>query len=117
VVIAESGAEAMEAARRGWRRYHESFHLLWRRHGTSPQFARVPEDFADAMAAGMAFAGTVAEVRDALLRQVAATRVNYLVSRFAFGDLSHAESLRSARLFAEEVMPALREQSREAAFT
>jgi len=113
VVLAESGAEAMEAARRGWRRYHESFHQLWRRHGTSPQFARVPEDFADAMAAGMAFAGTVAEVRDALLRQVRETGVNYLVSRFAFGDLTHAESLRSARLFAEEVMPALRERSRE----
>jgi alkanesulfonate monooxygenase SsuD/methylene tetrahydromethanopterin reductase-like flavin-dependent oxidoreductase (luciferase family) len=115
VVIAEDGGEARQAAARGWRRYHESFHLLWKRHGTGPQFARVTPDFADAEAAGMGFAGTVAEVRDALLRQVAECGVNYLVSRFAFGDLTHAEALRSARLFATEVMPALREQHREAA--
>jgi alkanesulfonate monooxygenase SsuD/methylene tetrahydromethanopterin reductase-like flavin-dependent oxidoreductase (luciferase family) len=114
LVIAESAAEAMAAARRGWRRYHESFHLLWRRHGGTPQFARVPEDFAEAMAAGMGFAGTAAQVRDALLAQVEETGVNYLVGRFAFGDLAPAESLRSATLFAREVMPALAERHRQA---
>jgi alkanesulfonate monooxygenase SsuD/methylene tetrahydromethanopterin reductase-like flavin-dependent oxidoreductase (luciferase family) len=115
VVVAEDAGEAMAAARRGWRRYEESFHLLWRRHGTAPQFARVTPDFAEAQAAGMGFAGTPAEVRDALMRQVEATGANYVVARFAFGDLTEAESLRSARLFAEEVMPALRERHRAAA--
>ena len=58
--------------------------------GTAPArcIARVTDDFAETQAAGMGFAGTVAEVRDALLRQVAETGANYLVSRFAFGDLS-----------------------------
>ncbi len=55
------------------------------------------------------------EALDLLL--LALTGVNYLVSRFAFGDLTHSESLRSARLFATEVMPALRERSRETAWT
>jgi hypothetical protein len=63
----------------------------------------------------MGFAGTPAQVRDALLRKVEATGVNDLVARFAFGDLTEAESLRSARLVAEEVMPALRERHRAAA--
>ena len=31
--------------------------------------------------------------------------VNYLLCRFAFGDLTLAESLRSVELFASEVMP------------
>jgi len=115
VVIAETSAEAKAAAQRGWRRYAESFHMLWKKHGTGPQFARVTEDFADAEAAGMGFAGTPAELRDALLGQVAETGVNYLVCRFAFGDLTHEEQLRSARLFAEEVMPALRERHRATA--
>jgi alkanesulfonate monooxygenase SsuD/methylene tetrahydromethanopterin reductase-like flavin-dependent oxidoreductase (luciferase family) len=63
----------------------------------------------------MGFAGTPAQVRDALLAQVAETGANYVVSRFAFGDLTEAESLRSAELFAREVMPALRERHPKAA--
>jgi alkanesulfonate monooxygenase SsuD/methylene tetrahydromethanopterin reductase-like flavin-dependent oxidoreductase (luciferase family) len=112
VVIAETTAEAMAAAQRGWRRYEDSFHKLWRKHGSGPVNARVGPDFAETQAAGMGFAGTPAEVRDALLKQVEATGVNYLVSRFAFGDLTEAESRRSAELFAREVMPALRERRR-----
>jgi alkanesulfonate monooxygenase SsuD/methylene tetrahydromethanopterin reductase-like flavin-dependent oxidoreductase (luciferase family) len=110
VVVAEDGAEARAAAERGWARYAESFHLLWTRHGTGPVHARVTPDFAPQQEMGMGFAGTPSEVRDALLRQVAATGVNYLVARFAFGNLTEAESRRSAELFAREVMPALREK-------
>lgn len=110
IVIAETAAEAQAAAQRGWHRYHDSFHKLWKKHGSGPLFARVTPDFAETQAAGMGFAGTPAEVRDALLAQVAETGINYLVSRFAFGELTHEESLRSATLFAREVMPALRER-------
>ncbi len=114
IVIADTADAAREAAQRGWRRYEESFHRLWRRHGSAPVNARVGPDFAETQAAGMGFAGTPAEVRDALLAQVAQTGVNYVVSRFAFGDLTEAESARSAELFAREVMPALRERHRSA---
>ena len=34
---------------------------------------------------------------------------NYLVCRFAYGDMTLAESLRSLELFQRHVMPALRE--------
>lgn len=115
IVIAETREAAQAAARRGWKRHAESFLKLWRRHGTGPLLARMTEDFADTEAAGMGFAGTAAEVRDALLAQAAETGANYLVSRFAFGDLTTAESLRSATIFAQEVMPALAKRHRQAA--
>ena len=115
MVIADTAEEAQAVARRAWRVHAISFLKLWRKHGAGPINAVMSEDFAQAEAAGLAFAGTPAQVRDALRAQVAATGVNYVVSRFAFGDQSHAEMLRSATLFAREVMPALAEEHREAA--
>jgi hypothetical protein len=110
VVIGETDEEALEQARVGWKRYSESFYVLWKRHGSMPQYARTPEDFAEMIEAGTGFAGTVSTVRDALVKQARETSVNYVVSRFAFGDMSQAQALRSATLFATEIMPALREQ-------
>jgi hypothetical protein len=42
-----------------------------------------------------------------LSRQIADAGVNYLVCRFAFGDTTMQESLRSLELFAADVMPDL----------
>jgi cytolysin (calcineurin-like family phosphatase) len=42
----------------------------------------------------------------AIARQAEAGGLNYLLLRFAFGDLTLAESMRSVELFAAEVMPA-----------
>jgi len=111
IVIADTVEEARAVAKRAWTVHAQSFLKLWRRHGAAPLNVRMTEDFADAEAAGGAFAGTPAMVRDALRAQVAETGANYVVSRFAFGDLSHAEMLRSAALFAREVMPALQAEA------
>jgi hypothetical protein len=46
-------------------------------------------------------------VREAIARQAEQSGVNYLLARFAFGDLSLEESLQSAELFAQAVMPGL----------
>jgi len=45
-------------------------------------------------------------VRDFVAAEVEASASNYLLSWFAFGDMTVAESLRSIELFAREVMPA-----------
>ena len=37
--------------------------------------------------------------------------MNYLVCRFAFGDLTEAESMRSVELFVRDVMPELEAQA------
>ncbi|MCL2430330.1 MAG: LLM class flavin-dependent oxidoreductase, partial [Alphaproteobacteria bacterium] len=108
IVVAESEAEAYEIARRGYRRWRESFLLLWLKDGTmlpSPQ-ALFPETFEEAEAQGRAIAGTVGKVRDALSRMIAEAGVNYLLCRFAFGDITRDEALQSVRLFTREVMPA-----------
>jgi len=109
IVIAESDAEARSIAQRAWRPHAQHFLKLWREHGALPINARMSEDFAEVEAAGLAFAGTPGTIRDNLLAQIRETGVNYMVSRFAFGDLTSEEMLRSASLFAREVMPALRE--------
>ena len=46
-------------------------------------------------------------MREAIERQAAQSGVNYVLARFAFGDLSLEESLHSADLFAKAVMPEL----------
>jgi alkanesulfonate monooxygenase SsuD/methylene tetrahydromethanopterin reductase-like flavin-dependent oxidoreductase (luciferase family) len=56
---------------------------------------------------GMSFVGSPARVRAKLNEAIAATGVNYLLLRFAFGDMTLTEALRSVDLFAREVRPAL----------
>jgi hypothetical protein len=80
---------------------------LWNKHGTKPINALYPDDFDEVERAGFGVAGGAAKVRDALARQIAHARVNYLVCRFAFGDMALAESQRSLELFARYVMPEL----------
>jgi alkanesulfonate monooxygenase SsuD/methylene tetrahydromethanopterin reductase-like flavin-dependent oxidoreductase (luciferase family) len=55
----------------------------------------------------MSFVGSPARVRAKLNEAIAATGVNYLLLRFAFGDMTLTEALRSVDLFAREVRPAL----------
>ena len=53
--------------------------------------------------------GTPAKALELLRAQLAESGANYLVCRFAFGDLTLSESLRSLELFQRHVMPGLRE--------
>jgi alkanesulfonate monooxygenase SsuD/methylene tetrahydromethanopterin reductase-like flavin-dependent oxidoreductase (luciferase family) len=108
VVIAESTDEALATARRAHRCWHRSFFTLWEKHGTRPLNAFYPESFDEAQQRGFGIAGTPDMVRDALQQQLAEARTNYLVCRFAFGDMTLEEGLRSVELFATEVMPELR---------
>ena len=50
--------------------------------------------------------GAPAQVREQLARLLEVSGCNYVIGAFAWGSLSHAQTLRSLRLFAEEVMPA-----------
>jgi hypothetical protein len=46
-------------------------------------------------------------VREKLSAAIKETGVNYLILRFAFGDMSLEEAQRSLELFADEVRPTL----------
>jgi alkanesulfonate monooxygenase SsuD/methylene tetrahydromethanopterin reductase-like flavin-dependent oxidoreductase (luciferase family) len=107
VVIAETQAKAMEAGRAGFRKWHESFMLLWRKHGVEPPNV-IPENFAEFVRAGFAFVGTPDMVRERIEEQVKASGINYLLCRFAFGELPYEASRRSVDLFVSEVMPKVR---------
>jgi alkanesulfonate monooxygenase SsuD/methylene tetrahydromethanopterin reductase-like flavin-dependent oxidoreductase (luciferase family) len=108
VVIAETDREALEIARRAHERWYHSLMLLWNKHGTKPVSAVFLDNFDDSQKAGFGFAGTPEKVGAALKGQIAEAGVNYIVCRFAFGDMTPAESRRSVELFARDVMPELR---------
>ena len=55
--------------------------------------------------AGLAAVGSPETVRALLASEIEQSGVNYLLCRFAFGDLTLQESMRSVELFAAEVMP------------
>lgn len=107
IVVADTDQEALDIARRAHRRWYESFILLWDKHGARPVNAFYPDNFDEAQQRGFGIAGAPGTVRDVLTRQLAEARTNYLVCRFAFGDMALAESLRSVELFARAVMPEL----------
>ncbi|HVP09233.1 MAG TPA: LLM class flavin-dependent oxidoreductase [Burkholderiales bacterium] len=107
VVIAGTDAEATTIARRAYARWWEGFIFLWRLRGLKPPFTTYTEDFDAVLASGQAIAGSPDTVHEAIAAQVKAAGINYFLLRFAFGDLTLAESLRSVELFARHVRPAL----------
>ena len=109
MVIAPSQAEAETIARRAYTRWIASFMQLWNKHGTKPG-AYFPTSWDELAAAGRALAGTPETVREQLAQQIETAGVNFVLTRFAFGDLSFADSQRSVELFASDVMPWIRER-------
>ena len=108
VVVAETEAEAMAIARRGYDKWRASFLKLWELHGTRPVMHAVfPERFEDAEAEGRAVAGPPEKVRAHLQRAIDEAGLNYLLCRFAFGDIALEESLHSLDLFTRHVKPHL----------
>jgi alkanesulfonate monooxygenase SsuD/methylene tetrahydromethanopterin reductase-like flavin-dependent oxidoreductase (luciferase family) len=110
VLAADSDREAMVLGRRAWPLFYKSFMKLWKLHGTQPRFARLPEDFDTLVQNGGALAGAPATLRDQVRSMMEAAGTNYFIGQFSFGDLSHEEVLRSAGIFAREVLPMAQER-------
>lgn len=106
LVLADTDEQAMTIARRAYDHWHTSFYRLWVVHKTPPNNVAYPRTFDEIEQMGYGIAGTPEKVRGMLLAQAEEAGVNYLVCRFAFGDLTLAESLRSLELFERGVMPA-----------
>jgi len=109
MVLAETEEKALEVGRRAYRRWWQSFMALWLKHNTAPTNVNYPPEIDGQIADGRAIATTPAKALELLRGQIAESGANYLVGRFAFGDLSLSESMRSLELFQRHVMPALRE--------
>jgi len=109
MVLAETEEKALEIGRRAYRRWWQSFMALWLKHNTAPTNVSYPPEIDGQIADGRAIATTPAKALELLRAQFSESGANYLVCRFAFGDLSLSESTRSLELFQRHVMPGLRE--------
>ena len=108
-VLAETEDEALAIARRAYRRWWASFMALWHKHNRPPVNVSYPPEI-DGQIGTAAPSSARRTRRSSILRaQLAESGANYLVCRFAYGDMTLAESLRSLELFQRHVMPALRE--------
>jgi len=109
VVVADTDAAAMRIARRAYARWWESFNSLWALRGQKPPFTTYTADFDAVLANGQAIVGAPDTVRETIASQAKDAGLNYMLLRFAFGDLSFAESMRSVDLFATRIQSALEE--------
>ena len=107
LVVGATDAAARAVAARAYACWHRSFMHLWRLNGLTAPFATFPEDFGAACDLGLVVAGRAETVREVLLEQIERTGVNYLLARFAFGDLSLVESMESLERFVADVRPSL----------
>jgi alkanesulfonate monooxygenase SsuD/methylene tetrahydromethanopterin reductase-like flavin-dependent oxidoreductase (luciferase family) len=106
IIIAESEAEAMKIGRPAYEKWYRSFMLLWDKFDTKPPNA-LPVNLDDFVRAGLALIGTPEMVRAKMQEQIASAGINYMLCRFAFGDLPYEASRCSVDLFVREVMPKL----------
>jgi alkanesulfonate monooxygenase SsuD/methylene tetrahydromethanopterin reductase-like flavin-dependent oxidoreductase (luciferase family) len=105
IVIAERASTAVERARRAYGDYMNSLATIWRRYGSVPH--HFPYDLEEARRSEGVVCGTRAEVRAELERQVTESGANYLIARFAFGDMTVEEAEESTELFIADIMPHL----------
>jgi alkanesulfonate monooxygenase SsuD/methylene tetrahydromethanopterin reductase-like flavin-dependent oxidoreductase (luciferase family) len=99
--VGESDRQAEERGKFGFDKFYESLAYLWRKFGAVPMGLDEPSR----MRKETLIAGTPSTVREIMERQLEECGANYFVARFAYGNLTHEESVRSLELFKAEVMP------------
>ena len=99
------------AVNQSFTRYRDTtrnFNYLRVTHGDTGGRAAYLADFDARLAEGLHIVGSPDTVKKRVQEHVQITGSNYFVGSFCFGTLTTAQTLRSMRLFAEEVMPACR---------
>jgi len=105
VVVAETDEEAVAATRTAHADWYRSITKLWHDHddhSVDGLFA-----WETATQHETVIFGSPARVREQVAGLVEASGCNYVICSFAWGSLSHQQTLRSLELFATEVMPAI----------
>jgi len=104
--VADTDAKAEETARQAYAVWFASNAELFRRYGTLP--LHFPATYDEAAEREMMLVGAPETVRKKLEHITRESGTNYVLGRFAFGDIPLERVLRSVSLFANEVIPALR---------
>jgi alkanesulfonate monooxygenase SsuD/methylene tetrahydromethanopterin reductase-like flavin-dependent oxidoreductase (luciferase family) len=104
VVVADTDAEALAVTRPAHTHWFRSITKLWHDHD---------DHFPDSLFSWEASTqdetlvfGSPTRVREQLEQLLEVSGCNYVICAFAWGTLSHEQTLRSLRLFTDEVMPA-----------
>jgi alkanesulfonate monooxygenase SsuD/methylene tetrahydromethanopterin reductase-like flavin-dependent oxidoreductase (luciferase family) len=105
IVIADSYEKAYSLGRKGFDKWYQSLQYLWRLNGNPMTKYSIPEDYDAAVDGGMVLVGTSSNVSEQLHVEIEKSGVNYILTRFAFGDLTLDESKFSLESFENEVMP------------
>jgi alkanesulfonate monooxygenase SsuD/methylene tetrahydromethanopterin reductase-like flavin-dependent oxidoreductase (luciferase family) len=106
IVIADTNAAAMAIANRAFAPFRESISHLWHKFGVPMPPVLAADTYEGIAATGHCYAGDPAGARAWVAEHAETAGVNYMSLEFCFGDMTAAEALRSAELFAAEVMPA-----------
>lgn len=104
VFVAETDEEALASARAAHTDWFANFVKLWQDHGDTRHDRG--RDWETTISNELMLVGSPSRVREQVARVFEASGCNYLICSFAWGSLTHEQSLRSIRLFGEEVMPA-----------
>lgn len=107
IVVAESDQEAESLAQPAYERWYQSLEHQAHSFGFTALFVSSSYEVARRRV-GSVIAGTPDTVRAELARHIAEAGVNYPLLQLAFGNLGHVQAMRSLKLFAAEVLPALR---------
>ena len=106
VVVAETDAEALSAARAAFPRWRASLSALWDLRGIALPVT-VPTQWDEMEANGMGIAGTAQRVTEYVRAQNQAVGGNFFLCQMMFGDMPLDFAQHSARMFAFEVAPKL----------
>lgn len=104
--VADSDAKAEETARQAYAIWFNSNAELFRRYNTMP--LHFPSTYDEAAQREMMVVGSPEKVCKMLERITHETGTNYVIGRFAFGDIPVDRVLRSVDLFVKEVVPSFR---------
>ena len=103
--LADTDAEALAATRSAHRDRFRSITKLW--HDHDDHFPDSRFSWETATQPQTILFGSPARVREQMAQLLEVSGCNYVICAFAWGTFTHEQTLRSLRLFAEEVMPAL----------
>ena len=101
VYVGDTDRQARERGEFGSRKFYESLVYLWRKFNVTG----ISLEEVIRAASATLITGTPATVRARIEEELKESGANYYVPRFAYGNLTHEESIRSLELFTSEVMP------------
>lgn len=105
VFVADTDEEALAATRSAFGDWYRSITSLWHAHDDHTPDAHF--SWETSTQHETVIFGSPARVREQMARMLEVSGCNYVICSFAWGTFTFPQMLRSLRLFAEEVMPAL----------